>query len=84
VPEWYFLPFYAILRSIPDKLGGVLAMLGSILILLVLPVVHTCHIRSTSFRPIYKKVFWLFAVDCIILEWIGGMPIEYPYYTIGQ
>jgi len=84
VPEWYFLPFYAILRSIPDKLGGVLAMIGSILILLVLPVVHTCHIRSTSFRPIFKKVFWLFLVDCALLEWIGGMPIEYPYYTIGQ
>lgn len=84
VPEWYFLPFYAILRSIPDKLGGVLAMIGSILILLVLPIVHTCEIRSASFRPLYKKIFWLFVADCAILEWIGGMPIEYPYYTIGQ
>lgn len=84
VPEWYFLPFYAILRSIPDKLGGVIAMLGSILVLLALPVAHTCHIRSTSFRPIFKKFFWLFVVDCAILEWIGGQPIEFPFYQIGQ
>nr|YP_009121398.1 apocytochrome b [Thecamonas trahens]AJF36627.1 apocytochrome b [Thecamonas trahens] len=84
VPEWYFLPFYAILRSIPDKLGGVLAMGGSIVILLLLPILHTCDIRSTSFRPIYKKFFWLFVLDCALLEWIGGCPIEFPFYEIGQ
>jgi quinol-cytochrome oxidoreductase complex cytochrome b subunit len=84
VPEWYFLPFYAILRSIPDKLGGVLAMLASILILYALPILHTCIVRSTSFRPIYKIVFWFLLVNCIILAWIGGSPVETPYYETGQ
>lgn len=84
VPEWYFLPFYAILRSIPDKLGGVIAMLFSILVLFLLPLLHTCYIRSGSFRPLYKPFFWSFAIIALILDWIGGMPIEYPYYEIGQ
>lgn len=84
VPEWYFLPFYAILRSIPHKLGGVLAMALSIVILYFLPLLHTSEIRSTSFRPIYKKAFWILVVDCFILGWIGGSPVEAPYYEIGQ
>jgi len=84
VPEWYFLPFYAILRSIPSKLGGVIAMVGAILILLVLPFVHTSEVRSSSFRPIAKKVFWFFVADVIILGWIGGKPVEEPYILIGQ
>lgn len=84
VPEWYFLPFYAILRSIPDKLGGVIAMVLAILILLVLPWLHTSRIRSTAFRPIYKKFFWLFIINCLILGWIGGKPIEDPYLLIGR
>jgi len=68
VPEWYFLPFYAILRSIPDKLGGVIAMVASILVLVVMPMVHTSDIRSGSFRPLFKPFFWLFVVNCLILE----------------
>lgn len=84
VPEWYFLPFYAILRSIPDKLGGVIAMVGAILVLLVLPFVHTSYVRSSSFRPIQKKIFWFFIADVLILGWIGGQPVEDPYVLVGQ
>jgi ubiquinol-cytochrome c reductase cytochrome b subunit len=84
VPEWYFLPFYAILRSIPSKLGGVIAMVGAILILLVLPFVHTSEVRASSFRPIAKKLFWFFVADVLILGWIGGKPVEDPYILIGQ
>ena len=76
VPEWYFLPFYAILRSIPSKLGGVIAMIGAILILLVLPFVHTSEVRSSSVRPIAKKIFWFFVADVVLLGWIGGKPVE--------
>lgn len=84
VPEWYFLPFYAILRSIPHKLGGVIAMLLSIVILYLLPYLNTSNVRSVAFRPLYKKGFWFLAVSCIILGWIGGSPVESPYYEIGQ
>ena len=84
VPEWYFLPFYAILRAIPDKLGGVIAMVSAILILLILPFVHTSYIRSSSFRPIQKKIFWLFVADVILLGWLGGQPVEDPYIFVGQ
>merc|ERR1711871_1245709 len=62
VPEWYFLPFYAILRSIPDKLGGVLAIFAAIIVLLFLPVLHTSKVRSTAYRPLHKVFFWLFVV----------------------
>jgi ubiquinol-cytochrome c reductase cytochrome b subunit len=84
VPEWYFLPYYAILRSIPDKLGGVIAMVGSILILMALPLVNTSNIRSSFFRPLHKQFFWLFVADVILLGWIGGCPVEDPYVLIGQ
>jgi len=84
VPEWYFLPFYAILRSIPDKLLGVLAMFFAILVLLLLPLLNISNIRSSWFRPLYKPFFWLFVVDSIILGWIGGNPVETPYVQIGQ
>ena len=84
VPEWYFLTFYAILRSIPSKLGGVIAMGASILILYLLPLLHTSEIRSSAFRPIYKIFFWTFVVNAIVLYWIGGSPVETPYYEIGQ
>jgi len=84
VPEWYFLPYYAILRSIPHKLGGVIAMFASLLVLLVLPYINTSEIRSSMFRPIYKKIFWLFVLDWFILGWIGGNNPEYPYLEIGQ
>lgn len=84
VPEWYLLPFYAILRSIPDKLGGVIAMLGAILILLILPFFHVSLVRSSYFRPLWKILFWVFAANFVLLGWIGGNPVEYPFVTIGQ
>lgn len=84
VPEWYFLPFYAILRSIPHKLGGVIAMLFSILILIILPWIHSTEIRSSRFRPLYKFFFWSLLGNCLLLGWIGGMPVEDPYILIGQ
>jgi quinol-cytochrome oxidoreductase complex cytochrome b subunit len=74
VPEWYFLPFYAILRSVPDKLGGVLLMFGAILILFLLPWLDTSKVRSAKFRPIYKQLFWVFVLACIGLTYAGGQP----------
>jgi ubiquinol-cytochrome c reductase cytochrome b subunit len=84
VPEWYLLPFYAILRSIPDKLGGVIAMIGSILILLAMPVLDTSRIRGSAFRPLMKIAYWLFVVDFLILMWCGGQHVEEPFITLGQ
>jgi ubiquinol-cytochrome c reductase cytochrome b subunit len=84
VPEWYYLPFYAILRSIPDKLGGVIAMFAAILILYLLPIINQSNIRSTFFRPIYKNIFWLFVINALILGWIGQNVVEYPFVEIGQ
>lgn len=82
VPEWYFLPFYAILRSIPNKLGGVLAMVLAIVGWLILPVFAPTH-RSPIFKPYYKSLIWFFAADFILLGWIGQQPVEYPYIGIG-
>jgi len=84
VPEWYFLPFYAILRSIPDKLGGVVAMVGAILILAVLPIINTSEIRSSKFRPIYGIAYWFLVADFLLLGWIGQKPVETPYIEVGQ
>lgn len=84
VPEWYFLPFYAILRSIPDKLGGVVAMISAILVLLLLPVINTSKIRSSKFRPIFGVAYWFLVSDFIILGWIGQKPVETPFIEIGQ
>ncbi len=67
MPEWYFLPFYAILRAVPDKLGGVLAMFGAIAVLFVLPWLDRSPVRSARFRPAFKIFFWLFAIDCVAL-----------------
>nr|YP_009116601.1 cytochrome b [Polydactylus plebeius]BAQ20928.1 cytochrome b [Polydactylus plebeius] len=83
-PEWYFLFAYAILRSIPNKLGGVLALLFSILVLMLVPFLHTCKYRSLMFRPLGQIVFWTLVADVLILTWIGGMPVEHPYVIIGQ
>jgi ubiquinol-cytochrome c reductase cytochrome b subunit len=83
VPEWYFLPFYAILRSIPNKLGGVLAMFSSILILLLLPFISTSKIRSSKFRPGFALLYWFLVSDFILLGWIGQKPVEDPYINIG-
>ena len=84
VPEWYFLPFYAILRSIPDKLGGVIAMVAAILVLLLLPIINTSEIRSSKFRPIYGIAYWFLVSDFLLLGWIGQKPVESPYIEIGM
>ena len=84
VPEWYLLPFYAILRSIPNKLLGVIAMFGSLLILLILPITDLARTRSNQFRPAMKLFFWFFVVDFIILMWIGSQHPVSPYIEIGQ
>jgi ubiquinol-cytochrome c reductase cytochrome b subunit len=84
VPEWYFLPFYAILRSIPDKLGGVVAMVAAILILLLLPIINTSEIRSSKFRPIFGVGYWFLVSDFLLLGWIGQKPVETPYIEIGM
>nr|ANH55792.1 cytochrome b [Grandisonia larvata] len=83
-PEWYFLFAYAILRSIPNKLGGVLALLFSILILMFIPLLHTAKQRSMMFRPITQLLFWSIIANTIILTWIGGQPVEDPFIMIGQ
>nr|BAM78422.1 cytochrome b [Tetraodon lineatus] len=83
-PEWYFLFAYAILRSIPNKLGGVLALLASILILMMVPLLHTSKQRSLTFRPLTQFLFWILIAEVAILTWIGGMPVEHPYVIIGQ
>nr|ACI41944.1 cytochrome b [Scotophilus dinganii]ACI41945.1 cytochrome b [Scotophilus dinganii] len=83
-PEWYFLFAYAILRSIPNKLGGVLALVMSILILLIIPFLHTSNQRSMMFRPISQCLFWLLMANLLTLTWIGGQPVEHPYIIIGQ
>ena len=83
-PEWYFLFAYAILRSIPNKLGGVVALILSILILLLLPYLHQSKFRGLSFRPLSKIFFWFLVGDFFLLTWIGGQPVEDPYILIGQ
>lgn len=102
VPEWYFLPFYAILRAVPDnfiggwttewlgfviveaKLAGVLAMFGAIAVLFVLPWLDRSPVRSSRFRPIYKWFFWIFAIDCLVLGYMGALPAEGIYIIIGR
>nr|UMB50554.1 cytochrome b [Synodontis cf. caudalis FDBS-2022] len=83
-PEWYFLFAYAILRSIPNKLGGVLALLFSILVLMVVPLLHTSKQQGLTFRPLTQFLFWALVADVLILTWIGGMPVEHPFIIIGQ
>nr|YP_002970887.1 cytochrome b [Gambelia wislizenii]BAH70407.1 cytochrome b [Gambelia wislizenii] len=83
-PEWYFLFAYAILRSIPNKLGGVLALLMSILILMLIPLLHTSKQRTISFRPLSQILFWLLIANVLVLTWIGGQPVEHPFIIIGQ
>nr|WNH21685.1 cytochrome b [Stegastes partitus] len=83
-PEWYFLFAYAILRSFPNKLGGVLALLASILVLMLVPFLHTANRRSLVYRPSSQFCFWLLIADVAILTWIGGMPVESPFVIIGQ
>nr|ACT98799.1 cytochrome b [Carollia perspicillata] len=83
-PEWYFLFAYAILRSNPNKLGGVLALVLSILILAIVPMLHVSKQRSMMFRPLSQCLFWLLVAVLFTLTWIGGQPVEHPYIIIGQ
>jgi ubiquinol-cytochrome c reductase cytochrome b subunit len=84
VPEWYFLPFYAILRAIPDKLLGVVAMFGSILILFALPWIDRSKVRSGRYRPVFKPFYWLFVINAVLLGYIGSQPPEGAMLLIGQ
>src|SRR5690606_23830174 len=84
VPEWYFLPFYAILRAIPDTLGGVLARGGAIVILFFIPWLARSPVRSTRYRPMYRWFFWLFLFTCIVLGYVGGKPAEGVYVVISR
>ena len=84
VPEWYFLPFYAILRAVPDKLLGVLAMFAAIGVLFILPWLDRSPVRSATFRPIYKIMFWVFLVDCVALTWLGAKPAEGIYVVLSR
>lgn len=83
-PEWYFLFAYAILRSIPNKLGGVIALVLSIAILAILPFYHLRKFRGIQFYPINQILFWIIVVIVILLTWIGARPVEEPYVLIGQ
>ena len=82
--EWYFLPFYAILRSIPHKAAGIVAMGGAILILLVIPYTYTGYIRNTTYRPLFKVFYWLLVADFLTLMWVGQAPITDPFILLGQ
>ena len=84
VPEWYFLPFYAILRSIPNKLGGVLAMVGAIVVWLFLPSINISTTRSNIFKPLTSLNYWFIVSNFLILGWIGQQPVEYPFMEIGM
>ena len=84
VPEWYFLPFYAILRAVPDKLAGILLMLGAIVVLFVLPWLDTSKVRSNRFRPVARKFFWIFVFFCFILGWCGAETPDDMVFTVGE
>nr|ABU45682.1 cytochrome b [Emberiza stewarti] len=83
-PEWYFLFAYAILRSIPNKLGGVLALAASILVLFLVPLLHTSKLRSMTFRPLSQILFWSLVANILVLTWVGSQPVEHPFIIIGQ
>tara|TARA_Y100000590_G_scaffold463574_1_gene630666 strand:+ start:1030 stop:2289 length:1260 start_codon:yes stop_codon:yes gene_type:complete len=84
VPEWYLLPFYAILRSVPDKLLGVIAMFAAIFVLVILPWLDTSKIRSAVFRPLYKQFYWILVIDVLILGYVGAMPAEGLYLLVAR
>ncbi|UTD25864.1 cytochrome c1 [Bradyrhizobium sp. WD16] len=84
VPEWYYLPFYAILRSIPSKLGGVIAMFSAIIVLAFLPWLDGAKVRSARYRPLAKQFFWIFVVDCLLLGWLGAKPAEGVYVVAAR
>ena len=82
VPEWYMLPFYAILRAVPDKLGGVILMFSAIFILFLLPWLDTSKVRSARYRPLFRQFFALFIIDCLLLGYLGAMPAEGIYVVL--
>jgi ubiquinol-cytochrome c reductase cytochrome b/c1 subunit len=84
VPEWYFLPFYAILRAIPNKLVGVIALMSSIMILFFVPWLDSSKVRSTRYRPIYKWFFWAFVLTCVVLGYLGSQPPDGAYLIFGR
>ena len=84
MPEWYLLPFYAILRSVPDKLLGVIAMFAAIFVLVILPWLDTSKVRSAIFRPLYKQFYWFLVADVLILGYMGAMPAEGTYLLIAR
>ncbi|ETR76842.1 cytochrome C [Afipia sp. P52-10] len=84
VPEWYYLPFYAILRAIPNKLGGVLAMFGAIVVLAFLPWLDSAKTRSARYRPLFKQFFWIFVAVCLVLGWLGSKPAEGAYVIVAR
>ena len=84
VPEWYYLPFYAILRSIPNKLAGVTAMFSAIIVLVFLPWLDTARTRSSKYRPLAKQFFWIFVVVCVLLGYLGAQPPEGIYVIAGR
>lgn len=84
VPEWYFLPFYAILRSVPNKLLGVILLFASILLLMFIPYIMAYEIRNTNYKPILRFLFYFYFFNCVILGWIGSKDIISPFYEIGQ
>jgi ubiquinol-cytochrome c reductase cytochrome b/c1 subunit len=84
VPEWYYLPFYAILRSIPSKLGGVIAMFGAIIVLAFLPWLDSAKTRSSKYRPLAKQFFWIFVAVCLGLGYLGAQPPEGIYVIAGR
>ena len=83
-PEWYFLFAYAILRSIPNKLGGVLALVAAVAIFFIMPFYGNFKFKRLSFLPIKKVAFWLFVNNVVLLTWIGARPVEEPYIITGQ
>ena len=83
VPEWYFLPFYAILRAIPSKIGGVVAMFSALLILFPLTLAQSVGLRSNRYRPLLHLLFWIFIFNFLFLLWLGGKPIDLPYTYLG-
>jgi ubiquinol-cytochrome c reductase cytochrome b/c1 subunit len=84
VPEWYYLPFYAILRSIPNKLLGVVALFGSIGVLALLPWLDTSQVKSARYRPLYRQFFWVFVGTCVLLGWLGSQPPEGIYVVVSR
>ncbi|MBP7190663.1 MAG: cytochrome b, partial [Rickettsiaceae bacterium] len=84
VPEWYFLPFYAILRAVPSKLGGVITMFSAIIVLFFLPWLDKSPVRSNNYRPINRIAFFILIVDCLVLGYLGAQPAEEPFITMSR